>query len=96
MKRRIMFLFIVTLVTANTLVAQERRGQFRPGMMMGGTIRGRVIDEAFQTPIEYANIVIYSQRDSSQVTGTITDVEGKFIVAPVRSGNFYMDISFMG
>ena len=95
MIRRFMLLFILMLVTVSTVFSQERRREFRPGMM-GGTIKGHVIDEALQVPIEYANVLIYNQRDSSQVTGTITDSEGNFLLTRVRPGNFYMEVSFMG
>ena len=95
MNRRIALLFVLILVTVNNVFSQERRREFRPGMM-GGTIKGRVIDEDLEIPIEYANIVVYSLRDSTQFTGTITDMEGVFILTKVRPGNFYMEVSFMG
>lgn len=82
-------------MTVSNVLSQERRRGFPEGTM-GGIIKGHVIDETLQVPIEYANVLIYSQRDSAQVTGTITDMEGNFTLAGIRPGNFYMKISFMG
>ncbi len=87
-------LFIAFFLISASLLSQPRQGR-RPGDF-SGTITGYVYDAASETPIEYANIVLYSQRDSMQVTGTITNKEGVFELTPVRPGNFYMKIHFIG
>jgi len=63
---------------------------------MTGTITGHVIDARQEIPIEYSTIVLFTARDSSQVTGTITDVDGNFILSGLRPGRYYADISFIG
>jgi len=40
--------------------------------------------------------VLYRQRDSLQVTGTITNREGNFQLTGIRPGLYYLEISFIG
>jgi len=44
----------------------------------GGAISGKVIDSSTKHTIEYANIVVFSLKDSSMVTGGVTNSEGLF------------------
>jgi len=67
-----------------------------PGESFNGKVSGNVFDAEYKEPIEYANIVIYRQSDSVQVTGTITDYNGSFQLNGIRPGKYYMEISFMG
>jgi hypothetical protein len=38
-----------------------------------GSIQGAIIDQKSNSPIEYANIVVFNQWDSSRRTGAISD-----------------------
>lgn len=81
---------ILVLIIYSVVVSQEnRRGS-------GGTITGKVYDAALQIPIEYANIVLHNQKDSSQVTGAITDESGNFQLTQIRPGVYYLEIHFIG
>ena len=60
-----------------------------------GTVKGKVVDMDTQAPLEYATITIFSQEDSSIVTGDITDDQGVFSIQ-VRPGNHYAKIDFIG
>lgn len=84
----LVFVFIVAI--SSTLFAQNRQygGQ--------GRISGAVFDSTSNQPIEYANIVLFSSRDSSQVDGTITDPNGQFELTQVRPGNYFMEVRFIG
>ncbi len=65
--------------------------QQRPNMQNfeGGSVSGRVLDLPTKEPIEYANIVLISRRDSSIVNGTVTDKNGMFKLDKLRPGRFY-------
>lgn len=81
------------------LFAQPPAGMAGRGggnMPMTGTITGRVIDAKQGVPIEYSTIVLFAARDSSQVTGTITDKAGDFVLSGLRPGRYYAAISFIG
>jgi len=59
-------------------------------------IKGQVLNQLDNQPIEYANVVIYRQRDSSIVNGTVTDAQGKFIFTELTPGRYYLEVSFIG
>ncbi len=73
-----------------TVIAAQQRSSG------GGAISGRVIDAQLEIPIEYANVILFSSADSSQVTGTITDEDGAFALTQIRPGSYYAQISFIG
>ena len=80
-----------TFVFFNILFAQ-----YPQRMNFEGVIEGRVLDEDQKKPVEYTNVVLFSARDSSQVTGTISDKSGTFILKVPRPGAFYLELKFMG
>jgi outer membrane receptor protein involved in Fe transport len=61
-----------------------------------GSIVGHIYDADLNVPIEYANVVLYRQADSSLVTGTVTRADGNYGLTNVPAGRFYLEISFMG
>jgi len=61
-----------------------------------GSITGRVFDADQGVPVEYANVVLYSLPESTQVNGTITDKTGGFRLDAVQPGSYYLEISFIG
>jgi outer membrane receptor protein involved in Fe transport len=83
------------LVLAGAALAQPGQNS-PPNGLQKGTITGQVYDADLNVPIEYANIVLRSQRDSSQVTGTVTDKSGAFRLDGVKPGRYYVELSFIG
>jgi outer membrane receptor protein involved in Fe transport len=71
----------------------QRGGEQNTG---GGVITGIVIDSSTNAPIEYANIVVLSIKDTSVITGTITDSRGKFTIQKIPFGKYLLDIRFIG
>lgn len=60
------------------------------------TICGWVTDEQ-RSPIEYANVIALSVRDSSLVTGAVTDNAGKFLLTlPANSAQVFLRVSGIG
>ena len=60
------------------------------------TICGWVTDEQ-RSPIEYANVIALSVRDSSLVTGAVTDNAGKFLLTlPANSNQVFLRVSGIG
>ncbi|MDR0825152.1 MAG: outer membrane beta-barrel protein, partial [Prevotella sp.] len=58
-------------------------------------ITGTIFDNEMKEPIEMASIRILNMRDSAYVTGTVTDMNGKFNVS-VKQGRYIAHISFIG
>ncbi|MBI2419867.1 MAG: TonB-dependent receptor, partial [Ignavibacteriales bacterium] len=57
---------------------------------------GKVFDAKTHKPLEYCNIVIHKSKDSSLVTGTVTDVSGDFSIDITTPGRYYALLSFIG
>jgi outer membrane cobalamin receptor len=89
----------VLLALLITITAHSQRpggGQGMAGMPAEGVIRGVIIDSYSGKPMEYANVVLFSYRDSSMVSGSVTDLEGAFILRQVPYGRFYLVANFIG
>lgn len=92
-----MKIFLILLIGIQFANAQDMRFRKIPGNLnLKGKITGIVLDQQSQTPIEYGNIVVYRYRDSSMVTGTTSNAQGKFILDDVNIGRYFIKISFIG
>jgi hypothetical protein len=60
------------------------------------TIKGKLVEFGKQDPIPYANVLLLTTSDSSQISGTISEVEGEFELAGVREGQYLLRIQFIG
>lgn len=56
-------------------------------------ISGKIVGEN-NAPIDYANVVLY--RDSTYITGAVTDQTGMFHISTDQTGNLALKISFLG
>lgn len=61
-----------------------------------GIVRGTIVDESTGQPMEYANIAIYNAKDSSLVTGGITNEQGQFEITGMSIGDYYLEANFIG
>jgi outer membrane receptor protein involved in Fe transport len=86
----VILLFITMLVQAQ-LAPNENTASMR-----SGRVKGVIIDSNTQQPMEYANIAIYNQRDSSLVTGGITNQNGVFEITGLGFGLYYAEANFIG
>ena len=68
----------------------------RGGAMRGGSITGKVLDAADNTPLEYANILVYDSLSNEMITGSATNTEGIFTVNSIKPGRYYIEIKFIG
>ena len=89
--KKIKSISIIISCAALLSFPQQRQGNFP-----GGSISGKVIDSSTKHTIEYANIVVFSLKDSSMVTGGVTNSEGLFNLSIDRPGNFKVEIRFIG
>jgi len=60
-----------------------------------GKVAGTLIDANTDEPIGFANVVVYSITDSL-VTGTTTDLDGKFVFDNLPLGDYRLEMSFLG
>ena len=57
---------------------------------------GVIVDKDSKTPVEFANIELLKTSDSSVITGTVTDVKGRFIIDQLKAGSYLLRYSFIG
>jgi outer membrane receptor protein involved in Fe transport len=87
------FLAVVCLLPA---VLSAQPGSKPGNGAASGVIVGQIYDADLNVPIEYANVVLYRQADSSLVTGTVTRTDGGYVLTGVSSGRFRVEMSFIG
>lgn len=85
-------IFIIILSALSVQVYSQKRIDLKNG----GTITGRVFDETTKRPIEFSNVILFTQRDSVQVTGAVTDKEGKFVLKGIIPNKYYLYMQFIG
>ncbi len=87
--KNIIIIFVSILFFSGMIFCQQRG-------LQGGGIFGNVYDSITKGPIEYANIIVFTSKDSIQQTGTVSNKEGKFNLTGLNPGNYYVDIQFIG
>jgi outer membrane receptor protein involved in Fe transport len=92
MKKIIYFALLIALLQFNTF-SQERRNR---GEITFTEISGKVIDSLTNKPVEYSNVIIFRERDSSMVNGSISNEQGDFTIDKIPPGNYYVVVSFIG
>lgn len=91
---RLLLTFITLFLTTCYLQAQRPGGGRGAGARSNITIKGLVFDPDAGAPLEFATVTLFSKKDSSIVTGGITDTQGKFeIQAPPR--NYFIKVEFI-
>ncbi len=88
--------FCLLFMTKLYLQAQTRPQMQGREIPTIGIVSGTVVDESSGKPIEYANIVLISRRDSSLAAGGITDSKGNFRIENIKLGRYQIKVSFIG
>jgi outer membrane cobalamin receptor len=92
--------FFLFLVISFGLLAQSPAGAQRGAgggeLPRIGTVTGKVVDANTGDPLMFASLVLHSQRDSSMVTGAISNESGHFVIEQVPPGSFYLSVNYVG
>ncbi len=81
MKKTILLLSLFLVWNTTSTEAQRGNGQGgRPGGPPKVTIKGKVVDSDSKTPLEFATITFFSQKDESIKGGGVTDLDGNFSI----------------
>ncbi|MFZ1585307.1 MAG: carboxypeptidase-like regulatory domain-containing protein, partial [Saprospiraceae bacterium] len=59
-------------------------------------ISGIIKDAADNNFLPYVNVILKSAKDSLFISGTVSNVEGRFSIANISSNDYYLEISFVG
>ncbi len=91
------FLLVFTLFFAELFAQGRPQGQQsempRPA---NGVIKGRILDEITEKPIEYGTVALIRLRDSALAGGTISDPQGYFRIDQLLPGRYFARVQFMG
>ncbi len=66
------------------------------GGLYAQTISGTIVEKETRQGLAGANITLFSSADSTKVAGTVSNVEGDFSIWELSSGNYYVEVSFIG
>ncbi|MDN3673137.1 outer membrane beta-barrel family protein [Flavobacterium branchiarum] len=86
MKTHIIVLFSLILFVVSKTTAQTK----------SVTISGMIKDKNLKTSIPYVNITLKSSKNQTFVAGVLSNEEGRFIFSNINSGNYILEISFIG
>ena len=87
--------FLVLLMLLGLSVIQAQQRPSGAGRLMT-SVSGRVFDSKTGSAVQYANVMLHQEVTGESVTGTITNEEGRFQITPVRPGQYYVTVKFMG
>jgi outer membrane receptor protein involved in Fe transport len=98
MKKILLSVLFTLLIFSIFTFAQERNlnKQNMQNANLRGSISGQIVDSQTKQKIEYCNIVLMRFRDSSLVSGTITNKDGKFVLDNVPPGFYKLKASYIG
>ena len=96
MKHKLLFISSFLLLTVYCTMAQRPQGRNPGSMPSEGIITGKIIDADLNFPVEYASIVLFSKKDSSMLTGTVTNADGEFKLENLPFGRYYFNANFIG
>ncbi len=85
---------IFYIFTSLLFSAFSGNNAFAENSELKGKITGKVIDASTEQPMEFATISVFD-KDSSLITGTITDNKGNFNM-DVPNGEYYVVVDFVG
>ena len=60
------------------------------------TVSGIIKDKNSKAVLPFVNVVLKTEKDSSFVSGTVTNEEGRFSLSKIKSGNYYLEVSYIG
>ncbi|MBO4612013.1 MAG: TonB-dependent receptor [Bacteroidaceae bacterium] len=65
-------------------------------MAQKAMVKGMIMDGGLNEPLPGAAVVLLNEKDSTQVTGVVSDTEGKVTLPVSKYGTYILRISYMG
>jgi outer membrane receptor protein involved in Fe transport len=85
------FLLLTAILIANLFTHA-----FGGELLEKGIIKGEIIDSSSNAPLQFVNIILYHQKDTSFVSGTASGTNGEFILHNVTEGVYLMKVNLLG
>lgn len=85
--RPVKLLLIILMTHITSMVVAQQNGI---------DITGTIVEQGSNIPIEQATVRLLNKKDSSMVRGVASSKEGAFTLKNVKSGNYLLNVSFIG
>lgn len=82
------FAIIAIVLASVSNISAQQQGQ--------GSVSGTIIEKTSNKPLEFANVILRSNTDSTKFQGTVTGSKGEFSFDKVFFGNYKIIYSFIG
>src|SRR5665647_846176 len=82
----------LTFILLFSIISIQILAQKQPAK---GVIFGIIVDKASKEPVEFATVVLLTETGNSQITGTTTNVKGKFSFDKIEDGKYKISYSFI-
>lgn len=60
------------------------------------SVSGVVKESKTKESVAYANVILKTKNDSTFISGTATNEEGRFTLSNIKSGNYFLEVSYLG
>jgi len=85
MRRSYFLIFILQFLFCSISYAQT-----------SANVSGIVKDKKSKTFLPFVNVILKKSKDSSFVSGTVTNEEGRFYLSKVNSGSYFLEFTYIG
>jgi outer membrane receptor protein involved in Fe transport len=79
--------YMLIIIVSMNLIAQNHSSR---------SIVGTVLSESTKKPLEFVNVMVLNQSDSTLVTGAVTDNKGKYELINIPAGTHFIKYSMIG
>jgi len=95
---KLIYLAIIVITVLNITGINSQNSNQRTSTASGSSfvVSGHVTDKADNKPVEYANVILYSVKDSTPSGFTATDNSGNFSITCKNEGEYFVSVSFIG
>ncbi|MGE5500223.1 MAG: outer membrane beta-barrel protein [Syntrophothermus sp.] len=93
MKNLVAILSLIIILAPAGLLPAQTNAQRTSG---SGSVTGKVIDAQSGKPVEYATVIVFSEKDKRQVNGSIAKADGCFKVDGIVADKYYIEVTFIG
>ena len=90
-----LIIFIFTILSFASLDLQAQNSG-RPPQYGSGIIHGYVLDSSAKIGLAYSTVKVLNPKDSSIVSGGLTNNNGEFLIEHLPNGTYLLNISFIG
>ncbi len=85
---RLLLSFLLVCAFSNVSFSQKENNQ--------GVLTGKIFDTLTSKPIEYVQVKVLNELDSSTINGIYSNVKGEFELGSIPFGKYILKISFLG